>query len=261
MRLSIAFIIGFLLATALYANIALFTDIFKTERVVIYREKASSLEPLYIPTKVNNVSVIERSVPVVAVTTDGKGVVGTMTVKLIPGNNNVLLDTNPFVETDLQYSANVAIAVAKQLAKNYAYDRDFIISFNVDSQLIGGESAGAAMTIAAFAAIENRKIRDDVAITGTINPDGRIGKVGGVLEKAKAAADAGYSVFLVPKGQSKITYYEEKVKKEPFGFGIYIYNRYYVPKTIDIKEMAKKEWGLNVIEVENIEDAIRYMVE
>jgi len=261
MRLSIAFIIGFLLATALYANIALFTDIFKTERVVIYREKASGLEPLYIPTKVNNVSVIERSVPVVAVTTTGKGLVGTMTVKLIPGNNNVLLDTNPFVETDLQYSANVAIAVAKQLAKNYAYDRDFIISFNVDSQLIGGESAGAAMTIAAFAAIENRKIRDDVAITGTINPDGRIGKVGGVLEKAKAAADAGYTIFLVPKGQSKITYYEEKVKKEPFGFGIYIYNRYYVPKTIDIKEMAKKEWGVNVIEVENIEDAIRYMVE
>ena len=261
MKPGVAFILGFLLATALYANLALFTDVFKSERVVIYREKSSGLEPLYVPTKIGNVSVVERSVPVVAVTTDGKGVVGTMTVKLIPGNNNVLLDTNPFAETDLQYSANVAIAVAKQLAKNYAYDRDFIISFDVDSQLIGGESAGAAMTIAAFAAMENRKIRDDVAITGTINPDGRIGKVGGVLEKAKAAADAGYSIFLVPKGQSKLTYYEERVEKEPFGFGIYIYNRYYVPKTVDLKKMAKEEWGMDVIEVENINEAIKHMVE
>ena len=261
MRALLAFLLGFVIASAIYSNLILFTDVFKTERVVIYREKGSGIEPLYIPSKHGNVSVVERTIPVVAVSASGEGVVGTMTVKLIPGNNNVLLDTNPFVETDLQYSANVAIAVAKMLAKDYAYDRDFIISFDIESNLIGGESAGAAMTIAAFAAMENKKIRDDVVITGTINPDGRIGKVGGVLEKAKAAADAGYSVFLVPKGQSKITYYEEKVEKEPFGFGIYIYNRYYVPKTIDIKEMAKKEWNMDVIEVGDIEDAIKYMVE
>ena len=39
---------------------------------------------------------VKRSIPIVAVSSDGKGVVGNLTVRLIPGNNNVLINTNPF---------------------------------------------------------------------------------------------------------------------------------------------------------------------
>jgi len=202
----------------------------------------------------------ERTIPIVAVSNNGIGVVGNLTVKLIPGNNNVLINTNPFLETDIQYSVNKAVTVAK-LRSNYDFDRDFLFDFKAgNAQLIGGGSAGAAITIATIAALQNKTLKKDAVITGTINVDGTIGRVGGIIEKAKAVADANYKYFLIPKGQSKITYYEKVVTKEPVGFGFEILNTRYVPKTIDLKEVAKKEWGLEIVEVSTIDDALPYFI-
>ncbi len=200
-------------------------------------------------------SIVEKSIPIVAVSSDGEGVVGSVTLKLIPGNNNVLINTNPFLETDLQYSANKAVAVAK-LRTEYNYDKDFIFDFKSGgAQLIGGGSAGSAMTILTMASLEGKKLRNDTVITGTINTDGTIGMVGGIMEKAKAVADAGYKYFLVPEGQATVTYYEREVTREPFGFGFTILNTRYVPKTIDLKKVAREEWGLNIVEVSTIDEA------
>lgn len=208
----------------------------------------------------NNFSPIEKNIPIVAVSNNGEGVIGNLIIKLIPGNNNVLINTNPFLETDIQYSANKAVAVAK-LQSDYKYDKDFIFDFRAgDAQLIGGESAGAAITIGTIAALQNKNLKNNAVITGTINPDGTIGKIGGVIEKAKAVADAGYKYFLIPKDQSKVTYYEKQVVKEPFGFGFEILNTRYVPKTIDLKEVAKQEWNLEIIEVSTIGEALPYFI-
>jgi uncharacterized protein len=99
-----------------------------------------------------------------------------------------------------------------------------------------------------------------VAITGTINPDGTIGQVAGILEKAKAAADAGYTLLLVPKGQSNFKYYEKQVNQQSIGFGMNVYNVQYVPKTIDITAQAK-QWGLDVKEVSTIQEVEQYLLE
>ncbi|MFP4006348.1 MAG: S16 family serine protease, partial [Candidatus Hadarchaeia archaeon] len=48
-------------------------------------------------------------------------------------------------------------------------------------------------------------IRNGVVITGSISPDGEIGPVGGVKEKAEAAEAANMEIFLVPEGQSVST--------------------------------------------------------
>src|SRR3989304_5287886 len=50
--------------------------------------------------KLQVLSTTEKSIPIVAVANDGKGVMGNLTVSLIPGSNNVLINTNPFLETD-----------------------------------------------------------------------------------------------------------------------------------------------------------------
>jgi len=202
--------------------------------------------------------ISEKSIPIVAVSSDGRGIVGNLTVKLIPGNNNVLINTNPFLETDIQYSVNKAVAVAK-MKSEYNYNKDFIFDFNAgNAQLIGGGSADAATTIATMAALQNKTIKNDAVITGVINTDGTIGRVGGVMEKAKAVADAGYKYFLVPEGQSKFTYYEREITKEPVGPYFEILNTKYVPKTIDLKKVAKEEWNLTVVEVSNIDEALPY---
>jgi predicted S18 family serine protease len=40
-----------------------------------------------------------------------------------------------------------------------------------------------------------------IALTGTLEPTGRIGSVRRVAEKIKAAAQSGYRLLLVPRGQ------------------------------------------------------------
>jgi PDZ domain-containing secreted protein/Zn-dependent protease len=69
-----------------------------------------------------------------------------------------------------------------------------------DRPNIGGPSAGLAYALAIADMID---APDDaggraVAATGTIDAEGRVGEVGGVPEKAVAAARAGADVFLVP---------------------------------------------------------------
>ena len=205
------------------------------------------------------IGVVERELPVVAVSSDGRGIVGRLRLKTMPGNNNVFIDTNPFSETDIQYSLNKAVAVAKQMS-NYTYDRDFIFSFDMpETGLVGGESAGAAATILAIAAIDGLELRNDTVITGTIGLDGSIGRIGGVIEKAKAVADAGFRRFLLPKGQATITYYERMTERKDYGYYEILKTRY-VPRTFDLSKAAGKEWGLEVIEVSNIGEALPYFL-
>jgi predicted S18 family serine protease len=203
----------------------------------------------------------EKDMPIVAVSEDEMGMVDKMRLKLIPGSNDILINTNPFLEPDVQYAVKTAVTYAISRTPDYGYDKDFIFDFNAtEAQLIGGESAGASATILSLAALENKEIKRDSVITGTINPDGTVGRVGSVLEKAKAVSDAGYKYFLVPEGQSEITYYERQVQRQSTDFGFDILRSKYVPKTLDLAKEAKDAWDLNIVEVKTIDDALPYFI-
>jgi predicted S18 family serine protease len=207
-------------------------------------------------------SVTQKSIPIVAVSNDESGVMAGMNLKLTPGSNDILVNTNPFLEPDLQYALKTAVTYAQSRDSGYKADKDFIFNFSsTEAQLIGGESAGAAATVLTIAALENKELKSDAVITGTISGDGTIGEIGGVLEKAKAVSDAGYKYFLIPKGQSEITYYERQVQRQSTDQGFDILRSRYVPRTLDLVEAAKDEWGLNVIEVSNIDEALPYFIE
>ena len=70
----------------------------------------------------------------------------------------------------------------------------------IDSQNIGGPSAGLAfaLTIVDVLTTEDLTRGHHVAVTGTIDDDGRVGPVGGVEFKVVAAEREGADVFLVP---------------------------------------------------------------
>jgi predicted S18 family serine protease len=206
-------------------------------------------------------TLAEKHLPIVAISSRETGLVENMTLRLIPGSNDILINTNPFLEPDLQFAVKTAVSYAISRSPGYQFDKDFVFNFGpTEAQLIGGESAGAAAALLAIATLENKDLKTDVVITGTVSGDGTIGEIGGVLEKAKAVADAGYKFFLVPVGQSKITYYERQVQRQSTDFGFDILKSRYVPKTLNLSKAAKDEWGLNVIEVSTIEDAIPYFV-
>lgn len=67
--------------------------------------------------------------------------------------------------------------------------------------LIDGPSAGALTTAAMMAAMTDTDVRPDVTMTGTANPDGTVGPVGGIPQKIRGAAKAGKKVFGYPVGQ------------------------------------------------------------
>jgi hypothetical protein len=66
-----------------------------------------------------------------------------------------------------------------------------------------GPSAGALMTVATLAAILGHPLRADATLTGTINPDGTVGPVGGIPHKVDGAAAAGKKLVLIPAGQRR----------------------------------------------------------
>ena len=195
---------------------------------------------------------------IVAVRSDThSGVIGKVHVELREGNGNVLVNTNPFVESTTQYSVREAVKVAENYTNINIANRDIIVYFDINGTLIGGPSAGAAITAATIAAIENKEVRQDAVITGTIEEGGRIGQVGGVFEKAVAAEENGMELFLVPMGQKKLIYYEQEIREREI-FGFTFTRVYYTPKEVDLGEYMKGK--MEVEEVSTIDEVVAYMV-
>lgn len=204
----------------------------------------------------------ESSVNIVSVTSSGVGSLNQATVEVVPGNGKVLFSINPFVEPDTQNSMRIAVSVAQHFTGKSLSDRDVIVGVeNTPAKLVGGPSAGAAIAVATIAAIQGKKVRGDAAITGTIRSDGGIGQVGGIIEKALAAADQNLSLFVVPKGQKVITIYERVQQREDLP-GFTIFRTRYVPKTIDLQGALEQDgYKTRVVEAERVEDAVALMVE
>jgi uncharacterized protein len=189
-----------------------------------------------------------------AVDQDGNGVATPLIVEAMPGDGKILTDIEKLLFwTDTQQSIQTARDVALNAANIDMSDYDIIYTISSDATVIGGPSAGAALTIATVAALENKTLKDDIVITGTIEPNGSIGEVGGVLEKAKAAKNVGAKIFLVPEGQSQETYLrpqENCTRRAGFIFCETTYNRV----TVNIGD----DVGISVIEVGNVDDALKY---
>ncbi|MDP2674864.1 MAG: S16 family serine protease [Dehalococcoidia bacterium] len=79
--------------------------------------------------------------------------------------------------------------------------RQYEFTFDPGLGLVDGPSAGGVSTIAVLAAILGDDVREEAAMTGTVNPDGTIGPVGGIPHKIQGAADAGKSLVVIPASQ------------------------------------------------------------
>ena len=180
------------------------------------------------------------------------GVVINITVIVTPGDGRVFVSTIPYTEIDMQGSAQLAALTACDLLGIDFLKHDFFYIIEADAPIVGGPSAGAVMTIATIAALKDLEINKDVYMSGMIYPDGFIGPVGGLNYKIEAAAKNGGKIFLIPKGQ-RIIYVEEK-KVRRIGFINIITTEI---KRVDLVEFGRK-LGINVYEVETINDALRF---
>ena len=143
----------------------------------------------------------------VAVTQSEAGIVLPIEVEIIPaGQGIVSIDVkNVEFETGFQDSVRTAVTVASEYSDVSISDKDIIIRVvnDVDGGLItlDGGSAGALITGMVAAGLMDEEINSSVLITGTIRNGGAIGNVGGLREKADAAAEFGAETILVPEAQ------------------------------------------------------------
>ena len=206
-----------------------------------------------------NLPVANRTfatVRIPAVDEQGNGVVTNLDVEIVPGSGRILANIDKLLFwVDTQTSIRTAKAVAEDYTKTDLSKYDIIYTVRANATVIEGGSAGAALTIATIGAIENKQLKQDVIMTGTINRDGTIGPVGEVLAKAKAAKDVGATTFLAPPNQGTTKTYEKKKTCEQVGSA-----ELCTTETIPTKISIDKEVGIDVIEVKDVTEALGYFV-
>ncbi len=183
------------------------------------------------------------------------GIVLKMHGSITPGEGRVFVATTPKIGIELQESAETAFHVACNLLGVNAsqYDFHLVVEAPMSVNVVDGPSAGAAITVLAVATLLDVEINHTVISTGTINPDGTIGKVGGVYYKALASAEAGAKTFTVPSGQSIVVVAIPKT----YHPAPWVTITTYTFKEVNLQEyLQEKGYTLKVVEVYNIQDLL-----
>lgn len=78
--------------------------------------------------------------------------------------------------------------------------------FSINTERVGGASAGLVLTLSIIDTLKSDEIETNknIAATGTIAVDGKIGIIGGIEQKVVSVSEAGMDVFFVPLEQLKI---------------------------------------------------------
>jgi uncharacterized protein len=126
------------------------------------------------------------------------GGIADIYLEIKPGHGAVYIESFPYTKLDTQVSTRVAKEIACQRSSVDCNEYDFFYFINVPSSVVGGPSAGGAITVLTYAVLEDAPIANDTAMTGSILSGGIIGPVGGVRGKVAAAAANGYRVVLIP---------------------------------------------------------------
>lgn len=149
-----------------------------------------------------------------------------------PGNGKLIL-TGQLGEV-MKESAQAALSLAKNRWESLGIDQSVFaesdLHIHVPAGAIpkDGPSAGVAMYTALVSLLTGRTVRQDTAMTGEISLRGLVLPVGGIKEKALAAARAGITTVLLPA--------RNRIDLE------------------DVPESARKR--LNFVWLENVDDAI-----
>ena len=197
----------------------------------------------------------EKSGPFVRESVSENGTLINISVETQTGKGRVLVQTTPLMGVVFQDAANTAVFVAQQKTGVLLSGSDTIFSITAEDEIPGvdGPSAGALMTLLTISALNGSTLNQSITLTGTIDNEGHVGAIGGVLEKAKAAKEGGKTLFLLPKENSKLVTYSY-VKKQ-YG-GLTLLKR--VPEVIDAKEYIEENVGIEVEYVDSIDDVLEY---
>ena len=125
---------------------------------------------------------------------------------------------------------------ASQLSGNNLTDYEFLVR---TGGRIDGPSAGMLMTATMLAILRGVDVRADTTMTGTINPDGSAGPVGGIVQKMDGASKDGIKRFGFPMGSRNHTDLR-------------------TGRTVDLFDKGE-EFGLEVREIRDVFEAYEFL--
>ena len=147
-----------------------------------------------------------------------KGGIADLFLQIELGTGRVFLETFPLTRVDTQISTRFAKEIACEFSSVECDNFDFFYTITADSAIIAGPSAGAPITILTISLLNGWPLKEDAAITGTINSGGLVGPVGGLKAKIEAGKREGMSKILIPKGkqirEGNKTYSIENLSRE-----------------------------------------------
>jgi predicted S18 family serine protease len=254
-------ILAVLLILSISGNIYLFSHIQPENRTAYFESSTNDVQTdlkgfaeLQAPAVMQKVEYIQ-DYPFVRQQLVEEGNMINISVELRAGEGRVLVQTKPLMGTMFQDAANTAVFVAQKKTGMQLSGTDVIFSIESQKEIpsVDGPSAGALMTLLVTSAMENRKLKNDVTLTGTIDQNGHVGAIGGILEKAKAAKESGKTLFLLPIENSKLVQYKDVTRKRA-GFTI----TRQVPETNDARQYIEANVGINVEYVDSIDEILNY---
>ncbi len=127
----------------------------------------------------------------------------TIYVAIGPGSGRIFTSTSPLMGTTTQQSQVSAVKVAFEKAGYDSNECNVYFDIPARGSYIEGPSAGALFTCGVYGAITNQTMRSDISISGTIDDDGNIGSVGGLIGKAHAASIFSKDYFITPINRNK----------------------------------------------------------
>lgn len=234
----------------------------------LYRQRISYLEERlnYTPTSLQGFAELQapavmqrieyiEDYPFVRRRVVEEGAMMNISVEIRPGRGRVLVQTRPLMGVVFQDAANTAVYAAQKKTDMDLSGSDMIFSIVAQQEIpeVDGPSAGALMTLLVISALKNQEPREDVTLTGTIDQYGRVGAIGGVIEKASAAKKSGKTLLLLPRGNSGLVQYIERTRNL---YGVVIIEQ--VPETVDAKEYIEANIGIKVEYIENIDDVLKF---
>lgn len=186
-----------------------------------------------------------------------EGTVMNITADIRDGDGLVLVNTSIPTGVDFQTSAKTAVSVVQRHTNADLSEKDVIFSIsaknNEDLQAVDGPSAGMAMAVLLVAEILDKEIPDTILITGTVRQDGSMGQVGGIFEKAEAAAKNGAEIFIVPEGLGTVYVQECQESRE----GPFLY-RSCKSEPKSLSPIMEEQYGMRVVEAADLKSVLSY---
>ena len=211
-----------------------------------------SAASLQVPVIIQTVEV-DRGGPLLYEEVTEEGAMVNVSVEVVPGRGRVLVQTTPLMGIAFQDAANLAVVVAADRSRVNLTGSDIIFSIQGPEEVseIDGPSAGALMAVLLISVLEGLPLDGNVTVTGSIDENGGIGPVGGVLEKAEAAAASGKPLLGLPEGNERMVEY--RAEGGPVGWPMPGWQR---PVIVDAKEFIEENFGIQVKYAGSIEDLL-----